>query len=174
MIQSKNLLLKKLKIIDVTEFYVEWLNNPNTNRFLEVRHYKHTINSVRKFVLEMQNSKNDYLFGIFLRNKTHIGNIKIGPINFFHKIAEISYFIGDQKYLRKGYASEALIAIEDFAFKKLKLFKLSAGVYSNNIAGIKILKKVGYLQEGKRLKHYIYQKKRIDIIYFGKINNRKI
>ena len=113
MIQSKNLLLKKLKIIDVTEFYVEWLNNPNTNRFLEVRHYKHTINSVRKFVLEMQNSKNDYLFGIFLRNKTHIGNIKIGPILRLHRTAQIGYIIGDKRFWNKNVGTIVIKKIKE-------------------------------------------------------------
>ena len=30
------------------------------------------------------------------QKKTHIGNIKLGPINFDHLTSEISYFIGEK------------------------------------------------------------------------------
>jgi RimJ/RimL family protein N-acetyltransferase len=34
------------------------------------------------------------------------GKISLGPINFIHKYAEISYFIGEKSFWNKGYATK--------------------------------------------------------------------
>ena len=47
---------------------------------------KHSLADIRKFVVEKNKSKNEFLFGIFIEKRNenlHIGNIKLGPINFF-------------------------------------------------------------------------------------------
>ena len=40
--------------------------------------------------------------------KIHIGNIKLGPIDFIHKNALISYFIGEKKYWGKNITTMAI------------------------------------------------------------------
>ena len=90
------------------------------------------------------------MFGIFIDELSlskHVGNIKIGPINFNHKYANVSYFIGEKKSWGRGYASLAVNLITSYAFNKLKLNKCLAGVYSSNIGSIKVLKNNGYLKE---------------------------
>ena len=79
----------------------------------------------------------------------HIGNIKVGPINYNHKYADISYFIGDRNSWGKGYASEAVSIATMYAFKSLKLESLIAGVYESNIGSQKVLEKSGYTLQGR-------------------------
>ena len=95
----KNFNLQELNIDDVSRNYVKWLNDYSVVRFTEQKFHKHTIKSVKKFVIEKKRKRDEFLLGIFLSNKkTHVGNIKLGPINFKHKYAEISYFIGEKKF----------------------------------------------------------------------------
>ena len=101
----------------------------------------------------MINDKNNYLFAIIENcSNQHIGNIKLGPINFIHSYADISYFIGQKDCWGNGYASEAIRLLTNFGFKKLNLHKIRAGVYASNVASQKTLEKSGYKFEAKFLR----------------------
>jgi [ribosomal protein S5]-alanine N-acetyltransferase len=56
--------------------------------------------------------------------------------------------IGDKDSWGKGFASEAISMVTQFGFNQLKLAKLSAGCYENNIGSKKAFEKSGYKVEG--------------------------
>ncbi len=86
--------LKELTPKDVSQSYLMWMNDYEVHQFTEQKFKKHNIKSIIEYVKEKKKSKDEFLYGIFLKNnKEHIGNIKLGPINFIHKYADISYFI---------------------------------------------------------------------------------
>ena len=95
-----NFYLKQLSRIDVTENYINWLNDYEVVKYTEQRHLKHSYDSVCQFVEQKLFSKENYLFGIYY-DKKHIGNVKLGPISFSNKKSEISYFIGEKKHWGK-------------------------------------------------------------------------
>ncbi len=168
MIKSKKLYLKKLTKSDVNIKYINWLNDKEINKYLEARHYKHTLGTQKKYISGITSSKNTIIFGIFTNNNIHIGIIKIGPIDNINKTTDISYLIGDKNYHRKGYSFDSIKVCESFIFNKLKLAKINAGVYCNNIASIKLLKKLGYKKEFTKKKHFVFNNKRIDVLVFSK------
>ena len=92
----------------------------------------------------MESSENNILYGMILDQK-HIGNIKIGPINWNHMAADVGYFIGSRDAWGKGLATEAVRRVTEFAFEELKLNKCNAGVYSGNPGSIRVLEKAGYI-----------------------------
>ena len=111
--------LKKLSPkIHANEEYLEWMNNFKVHKYTEQKYKIHRLEDIKKFIIDKNKSKNEFLYGIFLKKKIHIGNIKLGPINFFHKRAEISLFIGNQTYTGKGFASLAVKKIINIAKKK--------------------------------------------------------
>ncbi len=80
-----------------------------------------------------------------------------------------SCFLGyriDEAYQGKGYTSEAVKLICDYAFKELKLHRIEAGVLVDNYGSQRVLEKNGFIQEGLNRKnvqingvwedHYIY------------------
>ena len=162
--------LKELNEKNVTKEYVRWLNSPTVNLYTEQRYFRHTIKSVKKYVIEKKKSKSEFLYGIFLvSNKNHVGNIKIGPINKIHKTTFISYFIGNSKLRSKGIMSEAFNQIFNLAKKKFKIKKIQAGIHDKNISSKKLLKKNKFKLEGIFSSQLIYNKKRIKKLIYGKI-----
>ena len=119
--KSSNIQLNELNQKLVSDEYINWMNDYEITKLTEQRFLKHTKKSTIKFVNEMKKSKIEYLFGIFYvkKNKTHIGNIKLGPINNYHKFAEISYLIGDTNFQNRGFATEAIKQILILAKKKI-------------------------------------------------------
>lgn len=165
MIFLKKLNLKK----NISYKYLSWMNDSEIHKFTEQRYLKVTLKDIKKYVLEKNKSKNEFLYGIFLKkNNLHIGNIKLGPISKYHNTADISCFIGEKEYWNKNYATFAIKKIIKIAkIKKIK--KLKAGCYSINNGSIKLLKKNGFRLEGKLKSEIKFNNKRYDGYIFGKI-----
>lgn len=162
--------LERLKPTDVSESYVSWLNDKDINRYLESRFVKHDIESVRCFVKEMSKNDNNFLFGIFChKTSQHIGNIKIGPIDYRYKRAEIGLLIGEKSYWGKNIATEALDIVCNYALETLRLNKVEAGCYASNIGSKKLFLKSGFIVEGVLQQHFYINENPEDCIRFGKI-----
>lgn len=165
-INLNKLFIRSLKSIDISNRYLDWMNDKEIVKFTEQKHMKHTFKDIEKYVIEKYNSNFDLLFGIFYQSN-HIGNIKLGPINFCHKVSDISFFIGEKKYMGHGIMTKVIDYLVNFSFNQLNLEKITAGCYSNNLSSRKVLLKCGFEIEGIRKKQIIYDKKRIDALMFG-------
>ena len=171
MVNENQVTLKLLEIKDYTPNYLVWMNNKEITLFTEQRHIKQTKKKILEFIKDKQKSKNEFLFGIFLNKKNkivHVGNIKLGPINFIHKTSEISYFIGDKKYWGINITSIAIKKILKIAKKRFRLKKITAGFYQDNIGSKKVLTKNGFSKEGELKKQLIYKNKRVSNFIYGK------
>lgn len=171
--KSKSILiLKQLEPKMITKDYIGWLNDSQTMMFTEQRFKKHTFSEVKKFVSSIKKSKTEFLYAIFISDKSrkiHIGNIKLGPINYYHKYAFISYFIGNKNYLNKGYGKLLIKNIVKLAKNKFKLRKVLAGAYSNNMPSAKVLEFNKFKLEGKIRKQFKFRNKYVDHLIYGKL-----
>ena len=160
---SKRLLLRTLQQKDVSEKYVDWLNDSSISRFLETRHVRWSLSTVAAFVKAKSQKPDEFLYGMFLRDSArHIGNIKIGPVNPHHPVAPLSLFIGDSLEWGKGYASEAIKTVCGFGFEVLHLQKITAGMYASNVASVRAFEKAGFEREGHFRCHRLLEGKMVD------------
>ncbi|SME38107.1 Putative ribosomal N-acetyltransferase YdaF [Bacillus mobilis] len=107
----------------------------------------------QKIRLEQALKKKDegqlYPFGIFLRATDKlIGDISLTQIVRGDVQSCYTGFTLDKEYNAKGYTTEALQLVVDFAFRELKLHRIEAGAMPDNIASIRVLEKVGFKKEG--------------------------
>lgn len=142
---GENIKLKSLNEDDVGHNYLEWMNDPEVTRFLEARESLYTMDDLKSYVIDIKKSKNDFLFGIYEKNKdVHIGNVKIGRINWKQRFGDIGIVIGVKKYWGKGIGTEVVKEATKYAFNELNLKKLIAGVHAINVGSEKIFIKNGY------------------------------
>jgi RimJ/RimL family protein N-acetyltransferase len=168
--KKENIYLKRLEATHVTDDYVNWMNDKDINKYLESRHEVHSLSSIKNFVKHMSQNDTNFLFGIFCSDTSkHIGNIKLGPIDYRYNRAEIGLIIGNKKYWGKGLATEAIIAVCNIASRDLKLRKVEAGCYSSNVGSKKAFEKAGFELEGLLKKHFCYDGKVEDCIRLGKV-----
>jgi len=167
-LEDKHISLREIELSDVTKTYHKWMNDPEVTQYLESRFKTWSLKKLRSFVRKIKSSP-DYIFlAIISKEKNkHIGNIKLGPINRNHNFADIGIIIGEKSFWGKGFATEAIRLVVDYAFNRLKLHKLTAGSYINNIASIKAFKKAGFLVEGIRKKHLFYNGSYVDGLLLG-------
>lgn len=167
-IQGPRVHLRKLTISDATENYVGWLNNPMINRYLESRFNEANLESVQTYINTCNSTQGTHLFGIYESEKRHIGNIKIGPINAHHGFGDIGILIGEPDSQGKGYATEAIQLLCDFAFNQLSLHKATASMYVPNVGSYKAFLKAGFVQEGLLRGHALYKNQYVDVYILGK------
>tara|TARA_B100001287_G_C22518104_1_gene451438 strand:+ start:154 stop:651 length:498 start_codon:yes stop_codon:yes gene_type:complete len=162
------ILIRELQVKDVTLDYIEWFNNPAVIRFSDNQYRKFSIEAQREYVKNCELSQNAYLYAIFSDQKL-IGNIKLSNISTFHRRAEISYVIGNQDYWGKGIAKVAISEIIKKAKLDFNLYKLFAGVASENISSIRVLEKNDFVLEGRRKDHLFYNGTYYDQLDYGLI-----
>jgi len=148
---SARLRFRELHPEDVSEDYVGWLNDPAINQFLETRFALQDENSVRAFVAAQLANTDAFLFRIAVAAcDTHIGNIKLGPINRHHNSAQISLLIGARAHQRQGYATEAIATVSAWGFAAQALARIEGGCYADNLGSLRAFLKCGYTVEGFR------------------------
>lgn len=161
-------LLRQIELSDCTDEYVNWLNDPEVNQYLETRWEDQTLEKVMSFVQEQRKSENSILFAIILQDMgKHIGNIKIGPINKYHMHADMSCFIGAKECWHKGIATKAMNLICGFGINDLHLNRIECGVYSSAIGSWKALEKNGFKREGVFRKQVVSNGEYIDLYRYG-------
>ena len=171
-LEGENIYLREVRLSDVNNNYYNWLNDSLVNQFLETRFFPRSQQNIEEYVKYMDGKSDEIFFAICTKSDDcHIGNIKIGPINWIHRFADISLLIGDKAYWGKGMATEAIKLISDFGFKKLNLHKLKAGCYVDNKGSEKAFTNVGYSVEGILKQHFFSEGRYVDTTLLGLIND---
>lgn len=165
------LMLRTLESEDASQKYLDWLSDTDVSAFLEVRYSPpRSLKDLEAAILKANQSSHSLLLGIFLiKNKSHIGNVKLGPINWQHKVADIGFLIGDKQHWGKGYASKAIRLLSDYSFSELGLKKLTAGCYELNKGSYRALLKADFLEEGRLISQVELEGIRYDRLVLGRV-----
>ncbi len=167
-IKGKQIYLREVRESDVNQTYYKWLNDPEINLYLESRYIPMSLKNILKYVESKDGNMDEVFFAIcWNNNKNHIGNIKLGPVNWIHRRADIGILIGDKEYWGKGIATEAIQLVIEYAFKTLNIHKLTAGCHSTNIGSLKAFQNAGFSIEGERKKHSFVGGEYIDTVVLG-------
>jgi ribosomal-protein-alanine N-acetyltransferase len=78
-----------------------------------------------------------------------IGTVGLLRFDFEHGHAEVGYEIA-RRWWGRGLAPEAAAAVIRYGFAVLGLHRIEAGVLPGNVASVRVLQKLGFLEEGTR------------------------
>ena len=82
-LQYKNYYLKEFTVDDINKDYIEWLNNPEINKYLEAKYTVWDHLNATNYVQSFKNNREKYLFGIYtLEDNKYIGNGSISSVNY--------------------------------------------------------------------------------------------
>lgn len=166
---SERLYFIPVSLTHLSQEYVNWLNDPEVYRYLETGG-DYSIEKLEKF-LKVIESKEILFWAIHLKiGNKHIGNIKIDPINERHGVGEYGMALGDRTEWRKGYGKEASLRIIDFCFTEINLRKMVLGVIAENVSAVEMYKRLGFIVEGKYLRHAFHEGKYCDVFRMALFN----
>lgn len=173
-IVTENLYLRPLSVSDITQEYINALNDKEVVRLTEARHQKWDEENVKRYVEESNVENVSQLIGIFLRESDrHIGNIRLFNFNSKHKRVELGIMLFDKSQWSKGYGTESLIAVTNYAFNELELHKICADYYSVNNASASMFKKAGFEIEGVFKDHFLLDGEYVDSVRIAKFNKEE-
>jgi [ribosomal protein S5]-alanine N-acetyltransferase len=157
----------------ICDTYINWLNDPEVNRFLEVRLVPQTYETVLAYVRSFYEGTEKYMWGVYLKDRDIlIGTGTLTDINRHHRRGIIGLMIGDKRYWGKGYGTEVIKLVTDFAFNKLQLHKVTAGAVADNSGSIKAFQKAGFEVEGCLKSHDFGNGVFRDSVHMGLVNTK--
>ncbi len=138
--------MRPLTLSDVNMEYVNGLNDPEVNRYLDnASRSKHTQQSVLNFVRSNLQSDNSILWGIWLTKQQSLsGTVRLHGIDPHHGVASIGVCLFNKATWGKGLGSYAISAVTQWAMQYLKLRWIEAGVYEENVISQRAFVKAGY------------------------------
>ena len=146
---GKKLYLRGLEKADLEGNYLKWLNDPEVTRFMFTSYFPYPKEKLEEYYRSMTTSDNNVIFAIVDKETDkHIGNIRLGPIDWIHRVADIGYMIGEKDFWGKGYTSEAVELVLDYAFSRLNLHKVRGGMVATHKGSLRAAEKGGLRQEG--------------------------
>jgi RimJ/RimL family protein N-acetyltransferase len=161
---GEKIYLRPLDLDDANQKYLNWINDEEVIKMLATINPT-TLYKLEDYVKSILDSPNYTFFAIVEKEtNNHIGNVKLGPINWINRTTNFGLMIGDKASWGKGYAQESFILLLKFAFEKLNLHKIWDMAIVSNVASIKANQKAGFKIEAELKKHVFKNGKYEDVV----------
>ncbi|MGF7056963.1 GNAT family N-acetyltransferase [Brassicibacter mesophilus] len=172
-LEGENIYFKRLNISDAKEIH-SYASDDEVSRFIGWQ-LMHNLNETSRYIEEMlrrEAAGTHFYASIVLKSiQAIIGTAIIFNFDSEANHAEIGY-VFHSGYWKKGYGTETVALMNNFAFKSLNLHKLHARVVEANIGSIRVLEKNGFEIEGRLKDYFFIDGVYYDGLFFGKICNQ--
>lgn len=172
MVQSHIIETARLKIVPFSEGYltpkyVSWLNDPEVVRYSKQRHRVHTLGSCQEYIKSFVDTPH-YFWAVVVKDNQfgHIGNMN-AYVDINNSVADVGILLGERRAWRKGYGSEAWIAVCNYLLWEANIRKVTAGTLSVNTAMLGVIHRAGMVEDGRRIHQEIFEGSGVDILHFA-------
>ena len=128
------------------EQYMQW----------EKEHFDGPIKGSHMFFFRVRTLAEDQLIGI-----AGVG------VDWMHRTANMGVSIGDPEYWGKGYGSDAIQLILNYAFSELNIYRVGISTIAYNERAARAYEKAGFRHEGAWRRAIERQGERFDVVQFG-------
>jgi len=147
---GRRIYLRPLDPADATEAYLGWLNDPEVTRYLETGAFPTTRPELERYCADLAGQRQQIMLAIVERQSDrHIGNVKLGPIDWIHRRGTLGILVGERDFWGKGAGSEATRLLVEHAFARLDLRRVDLGVHADHAAAIRVYERIGFKVEGR-------------------------
>jgi len=167
MLKGKHIYLRGVEIDDLN--FIEALENNPENWLISGTLIPFSRKSIEEYINAIRNLQTDkqcrWIISL-ASNDECIGAIDLFEYDSIHRRAGVGIII-EEKYRKKGYASQAIDLLIEYSFSHLNLFQLWACIIDNNIASQNLFSKAGFeltaakknwiFSDGLWHNEYIYQ-----------------
>jgi UDP-4-amino-4,6-dideoxy-N-acetyl-beta-L-altrosamine N-acetyltransferase len=140
----------RLRAIEREEIptYVRWFNDPEVRQYLEMYLPMSVAEEEQWFEAHLKDDTSR-IFGIETEEGRLIGNIGLHNLDWKNRNAELGIVIAEKEYWGRGYGTDAVKTLLDFAFNEMNLHRVSLSVYEFNERAVRCYEKCGFRHEGR-------------------------
>lgn len=151
------------KHLDATR---RWVNNPET------KHYIGTVLPIgpreHEFWYEtLRRNPNAKFFAVETSDARHIGNAGVYRLDRETDTARLFVYIGETDALDKGLGAEITRQVCDYCFRRLRVHRVEATVFSYNRRAAASYRKAGFRQEARMRDAHYHQGRYHDVLILG-------
>lgn len=173
--KSKSIYLRALEPEDIDYLY-RWENDPEIWK-VSCNSTMFSMNDLKLFIESSHKDIHCTLQKRFIiatiENNRAIGTIDLYDFDAHNRRASIGIMIYDTENRNRGYASEAIDLIKQYAFEIVSMHQLSAMTTTSNLESIKLFKKAGFKKCAEKREWILIGSKWHDAIEFQLINHQK-
>lgn len=149
-IEGERIALGPIRRKDIPTF-VRWMNDFTVTGMLAVQPRPMTLEQETAWYERAALDEASRTFGIYERATGRaIGNCGLHDLEFRHRRCEVGILIGDAECRGKGYGTEAMRLLLDYAFTALGMHSVMLWVYEYNIAARRCYEKIRFRAAGRR------------------------
>lgn len=170
-LEDSLLYLKSLELENLTQSYVDWLNNPIVCQYNSHYRFPNTWIKTKEYIDRIMNSNETIVLAIYTKTANkHIGNISLQSINLLDSNAEFAILIGDIDEHSQGIGYKAAKLLINHGFNSLNLHRIYCATSIENIPMQKLAKKLSFQEEGISKAALFKNGHYVDIIHYGLLN----
>jgi [ribosomal protein S5]-alanine N-acetyltransferase len=166
---TPRLALRLPRLSDVP-FLLRYINDPRVSRPLTSRHAPYRRSEEEAWVRKSRKGArkgNNLHLTITLRGSGEaIGGIGLEDLDWDNRHGWTGYWLVPRHW-HKGYGMEAASAICDIAFRQLRLHRIDANVFEFNPRSMRLLRRLGFKEEGRKRETYHRSRQWYDEVAFG-------
>ncbi len=117
--------------------------------------------------IQEKQEKNHVYLGIFDNDSNIVGDIQLADVDWRNRTASLGAGIARRTDRGKGYCTDAAEVMLRYGFEHMDLYRVSAATTSNNASAIRVLEKLGFVQEGREREAVYWSNQRWDRLFFG-------
>lgn len=150
--------------------FLKWFNDPEIIQYLAA--YLPMTRMAEETWMENLKDRDDTIrFSIVIPQEDGseklIGNCGLHNIDWKNRVAEVGIVIGEKEFQGKGFGTEAMELLLEYAFNTVNLNRIELYTYSFNERAQKSYNKVGFVEEGRKRKFLWLKGKYHDAIIMG-------
>ena len=177
-LESKRLILKTLNekhakiVLDYLsrneKFFKPW-GSEYPEGFFTAAFQKKSLRAIE----QQERAGAQYRFFIFKKENENriIGNISFSEVIKANFLCSFLGYKIDEHENNKGYATEAIARCVRYAFSELKLHRIEANIIPKNLASIRVVEKLGFVNEGLSKKYLKIDGEWQDHYHFALLND---
>lgn len=171
LLKGQQVILAAVDPEEISKHWAEWNRDSEFKRLLDASPTRlHSAKAIKEWVEKSLKEEEHSLFWFTIRAREDqrlLGDISLFITNWNHREAFVGLGIGPRDFWGKGYGTEAMKLILEYAFVELNLQRVTLNVFEYNSRAIRSYEKVGFRHEGRLRDYLLREGKRWDMLYMG-------
>ena len=166
MLEGKYVKLRQIEESDLPKL-CDWRNSPCIRVYTREYRPLNMLNQKRWFESLLTDQSNIMFVVEKKDNNEIIGCCGLTYINWKEGHGEVSIYIGEENWQKKGYATDALQVLLKYGFGELRLHRIYAIIFEYNESSIKFFEKNEFKFEGRQRESRFWDSKFYDELIYG-------